>query len=120
MARRPCSSWFGSSSWSRIPARCCSNSATPAPSLTCDAEGAGSRIASLASMSDNPPDDGTTRDTDFAALWSSDGVTRSLSPTTAGLPADLPYLFAPGQRFGGYTIVRPIGKGGMGQVYEAE
>src|SRR3954449_8587036 len=59
-------------------------------------------------------------DTGFAALWSSDGVTRSLSPTGAGVPADLPFLFSAGQRFGPYVIVRPIGKGGMGQVYEAE
>ena len=34
-------------------------------------------------------------DTDFAALWSSDGATRSFSPsaTGSGLPADLPFLF---------------------------
>jgi eukaryotic-like serine/threonine-protein kinase len=60
-----------------------------------------------------------TRETDFAAIWSSDGITRSMTQTGA-LPADLPFLFAPGQQFGGYAIVRPIGKGGMGQVYEAE
>src|SRR6185503_9801900 len=59
-------------------------------------------------------------ESNFAALWSSDGVTRSLAPTATGLPADLPFLFSGGQRFGPYLIVRPIGKGGMGQVYEAE
>ena len=68
------------------------------------------------------PDDTQTRDTDFAAIWSSDGATRSFSPsaTGTGLPADMPFLFSAGQRFGPYVIVRPLGKGGMGQVYEAE
>src|SRR5215471_9765041 len=65
------------------------------------------------------PDD-TRSEQDFAAVWSSDGVTRSLAPTATGVPIDLPSLFAAGQRFGPYQIVRPIGKGGMGQVYEAE
>jgi hypothetical protein len=64
--------------------------------------------------------DTTRTEQDFAALWSSDGVTRSFAPTGTGLPVDLPFLFSGGQRFGGYEIVRPIGKGGMGQVYEAE
>src|SRR5262249_11262683 len=49
-----------------------------------------------------------------------DGVTRSFAPTATGLPADLPFLFSAGHRFGPYVIVRPLGKGGMGQVYEAE
>jgi hypothetical protein len=53
-------------------------------------------------------------------MWSSDGVTRSIAPTATGLPVDLPFLFSGGQRFGPYVIIRPLGKGGMGQVYEAE
>src|SRR4029453_169982 len=76
--------------------------------------------ASLMAHPDRP-DDTRSRDSDFAALWSSDGVTRSFSPTASSqLPADLPFLFNPGQQFGPYVIVRPRGKGGMGQVYEAE
>ena len=73
-------------------------------------------------MEDPKPDDSRTRtrETDFAAMWSSDGVTRSFAPTGSGVPADLPFLFSAGQQFGAYGIVRPIGKGGMGQVYEAE
>jgi eukaryotic-like serine/threonine-protein kinase len=66
------------------------------------------------------PDDTRTHETDFAAMWSSDGMTRSFAPTAIGLPADLPFLFSAGQHFGAYLIIRPIGKGGMGQVYEAE
>jgi hypothetical protein len=73
-------------------------------------------------MSPDKSDDERSRDSDFAAIWSSDGATRSFSPsaTGSGLPADLPFLFSEGQRFGPYVIVRPLGKGGMGQVYEAE
>lgn len=66
------------------------------------------------------PDDARTHGTDFAAMWSSDGVTRSLASTGSGLSTDLPFLFSAGQRFGAYVIVRPLGNGGMGQVYEAE
>ncbi len=71
-------------------------------------------------MSPDKPDDTRSQESDFAAIWSSDGVTRSMSPTATGIPADLPFLFSGGQVFGAYLIVRPLGKGGMGQVYEAE
>lgn len=46
-------------------------------------------------MGADKPDDTRTRETDFAAMWSSDGVTRSLAPTGTGLPTDLPFLFPP-------------------------
>src|SRR5690349_20500726 len=71
-------------------------------------------------MTDDRRDETRTKDSDFSALWSSDGLTRSMSPTATGMPADLPFLFGAGQKFGGYVIIRPLGQGGMGQVYEAE
>jgi hypothetical protein len=48
-------------------------------------------------MSADTPDDMGSDDTGFAAMWSSDGATRSLSPTASatGLPTDLPLLFSP-------------------------
>ncbi len=66
-----------------------------------------------------PPSDERSGDTGFAAGWSPETATRTFAPSSAGA-VDLPFLFAAGQRFGPYVIVRPIGKGGMGQVYEAE
>jgi hypothetical protein len=53
-------------------------------------------------------------------MWSPDGATRTFDTASAGLPSDLPYLLRAGDRFGAYLIVRPLGRGGMGQVYEAE
>ena len=70
-----------------------------------------------------PPLEPTTRSTTssgFAALWSPDDATRTFTPGSTGEPVDLPFLFASNQRFGPYVIVRPLGKGGMGQVYEAD
>ncbi|MEO6238885.1 MAG: protein kinase [Vicinamibacterales bacterium] len=73
-------------------------------------------------MSADTPDDTRSAEAAFAAMWSSDGATRSFSPgaIAAGAGGDLPFLLTGGQRFGPYQIIRPLGKGGMGQVYEAE
>jgi hypothetical protein len=62
-------------------------------------------------MSADKPDDTRSHETDSAAMWSSDGVTRSIDPPATGLPTDLPFLFSPGQQFGPYRIVRPLGTG---------
>jgi hypothetical protein len=53
-------------------------------------------------------------------MWSPDDATRTFTPGSTGEPVELPFLFSPNQRFGPYVIVRPLGKGGMGQVYEAD
>jgi len=74
----------------------------------------------MSASANAPPGGSPSSDTGFAAMWSSDGMTRTFASGTDGLPADLPFLFEAGQRFGPYLIIRPLGKGGMGQVYEAE
>jgi eukaryotic-like serine/threonine-protein kinase len=62
----------------------------------------------------------------------SEAPTRSLGDFSAGptrtfgdVPAAAPspgatFTLQPGQRFGAFAIVRPLGSGGMGEVYEAE
>ena len=51
-------------------------------------------------MSADKPDETRTNDTGFAAIWSSDGVTRTLTSTGSGPHLDLPFLFSAGHRFG--------------------
>ena len=51
----------------------------------------------------------------------SDWTTAGDAPTRSyGSPAAPAIALQPGQRFGPYAIVRPLGSGGMGDVYEAE
>ncbi len=57
---------------------------------------------------------------DAPIAWSPDAATRTFASDPTAPPADLPFLLAGGQAFGPYRIVRAIGKGGMGQAYEAE
>ena len=56
----------------------------------------------MSASSNAQPGEPSSGDTGFEAMWSSDGMTRTFSSATAGLPADLPFLFQDGQRFGPY------------------
>jgi uncharacterized RDD family membrane protein YckC len=57
-----------------------------------------------------------TSSTDWSA-W--DATTRSFGSPNAP-PVAATFSLQPGQQFGAFTIVRPLGSGGMGEVYEAE
>jgi serine/threonine protein kinase len=61
-----------------------------------------------------------TNDSDRTFSDIADAPTRTFGPAAGEPPPVGTFTLQPGQQFGPFAIVRPLGAGGMGEVYEAE